>query len=194
MMRLQEKFRTARLLLTRIGLDDLDEMVGMYREPRMAQALGGLETERRIASLVEKLAQQWEADGFGWWSVRDPANGRFIGRGGLRQVTIDDIPEVQVGFALVPEYWNRGFATELARVSVAQGFVRLALQEVVGLALPGNSASRRVMEKTGLVPEREVMREGVEQVLYRLTSTAWLGGARANAGVQPRATEELIAG
>jgi ribosomal-protein-alanine N-acetyltransferase len=194
MMRLQEKFRTPRLLLTRIGPDDLDEMIGMHRDARLAQALGGMESESGIARLLEEFAQQWETDGFGWWSVRDPASGRFVGRGGLRRVRIDDIAEVEVGFVLVPEYWNRGIATELARVSVAQGFVRLALPDVVGFAPPGNYALRRVMEKTGLIQERELVREGAPQMLYRLTSTAWLVGAHASAGVRPRATEELVAG
>jgi ribosomal-protein-alanine N-acetyltransferase len=129
-MRLQEKFRTPRLLLTRVGQDDFKDMLGMYRDAQVAQALGRVRPESEIAALVEKLAQQWDTHGFGWWTVRDPASGRFMGRGGLRQVTIDNAPEVEVGYTLLPEFWNRGFATELARVSVAQGFVRLALAEV----------------------------------------------------------------
>lgn len=194
MMRLQERFRTPRLLLTRIGAGDLDDMLAMYSDARVARALGGAQPESDIAALVDRLAQQWDTHGFGWWTVRDPASGRFIGRGGLRRVTIDDVPEVEVGYALVPEYWNRGLATELARVSVAQGFVRLALADVVSFTLQANHGSRRVMEKTGLHYERDVARAGMQQVLYRLTSTAWLAGVHGIAGARTRAAEELVPG
>lgn len=193
-MRLQEKFRTPRLLLTRIGQDDLGDMLGMYREAHVARALGGTRPDGEIAALVEKLAKQWDAHGFGWWTVRDPVTGRFMGRGGLRQVKIDDASEVEVGYALLPEFWNRGLATELARVSVAQGFVRLALAEVVSLTLPANHGSRRVMEKTGLCYERELAHAGMQHVLYRLTSASWRAGLPAAAGSHTRPAEELVAG
>lgn len=193
-MRLQEKFRTPRLLLTRIGRDDFNDMLGMHGDAQVARALGGVRTESEIAALVEKLAQQWDTHGFGWWTVRDPASGRFMGRGGLRQVTIDNAPEVEVGYTLLPEFWNRGFATELARVSVAQGFVRLALAEVVSFTLPANHGSRRVMEKTGLRYEREVAHAGMQHVLYRLTSASWRAGLPAAVAPPPRPVEELVAG
>jgi RimJ/RimL family protein N-acetyltransferase len=180
--------------LTRIGQDDFDDMLGMYREAHVARALGGTPPDGEIAALVEKLAQQWDAHGFGWWTVRDPGTGRFMGRGGLRQVKIDDASEVEVGYALLPEFWNRGLATELARVSVAQGFVRLALAEVVSLTPPTNHGSRRVMEKTGLCYERELAHAGMQHVLYRLTSASWRAGLPAAAGPHTRPAEELVAG
>lgn len=192
-MRLQEKFRTPRLLLTRIGRSDLDDMVGMYRDTQVARALGGARSETEVALLVEKLAQQWDRHGFGWWAVRDPVSGRFMGRGGLRSVKIDDASEVEVGYALHPEFWNRGLATELARVSVAQGFVRLGLAEVVSLTLPANHDARRVMEKTGLRYERDVAHAGMPHVLYRLTSAWWRAGLPA-AVVRTRSAGELVAG
>ena len=193
-MRLQEKFRTPRLLLTRIGRDDLDDMLAMHREARVARALGGMRPESEIAALLENLVKQWDTHGFGWWSVRDPDTARFMGRGGLRQVKIDNASEVEVGYALLPEFWNRGLATELARVSVAQGFVRLGLAEVVSLTLPGNHGSRRVMEKTGMSYERDVAHVGMQHVLYRLTSASWRAGLPAAATRSARPTEELVAG
>ena len=192
-MRLQERFRTPRLLLTRIGPDDLDDMLGMYREAQVARALGGTRPESELAAVVDKLVKQWDKHGFGWWVVRDPATSRFIGRGGLRQVKIDSAVEVEVGYALLPQFWNQGFATELARVSVAQGFVRLGLSDIVSLALPTNRGSQRVMEKSGMRYERYVAHAGMQHVLYRLTAASWRAGLLPAAARSTRGVEELVA-
>jgi ribosomal-protein-alanine N-acetyltransferase len=194
MMQLQERFRTPRLLLTRIVPEDLDDMLGMHREAQVARALGGAQADGEIATLVENLATQWDQHGFGWWAIRDPATGRFIGRGGLRRVTVDNAPEVELGYALLPEFWNRGLATELSRVSVAQGFVRLGLGEIVGVTLPANRGSRQVMEKTGMRYERDIARGGVRHVLYRLTAASWRAGSPATAARGRHAAQELVAG
>jgi RimJ/RimL family protein N-acetyltransferase len=192
MMRLQEKFRTPRLLLTRIGHDDLDDMLAMHRDARVAEALGGMHPASAVTALIERLVQQWETHGFGWWTMRDPVTGRYIGRGGLRPLTLAHVAEVELGSALLPEFWNRGLATELARVSVAQGFVRLGLAEVVSLTLPTNHGSRRVMEKTGMRYEREIVHAGRPHLLYRLTSASWRAGSPAARSAHP--AEELVAG
>ena len=194
MMQLQERFRTPRLLLTRIVPEDLGDMLAMHREAQVARALGGEQADGEIAALVEKLATQWDRHGFGWWAIREPATGRFIGRGGLRRVSVDNAPEVEVGYALLPEFWNRGLATELSRVSVAQGFVRLGLGEIVGVTLPANCSSRRVMEKTGMRYERDITRGGARHALYRLTAASWQAGTPAAATRSGHSAQELVAG
>jgi ribosomal-protein-alanine N-acetyltransferase len=166
-------------------------MSHLYREAQVAAGLGPARPDGEIGAHLERLAGQWERHGFGWWAVRDPASGRFIGRGGLRPTTLEGVAEVELGCALLPEYWNRGLATELARVSVAQGFVRLQLGEVVGLTMSSNHGARRVMEKAGLRFERGVTHAGAQQLLYRITAASWRTGASR---AHDRRPEELVAG
>ena len=45
----------------------------------------------------------------------------------------------------------------------------LGLPDLVTYTLPGNLASRRVMEKLGFTYEREVVHADLPHVLYRLT-------------------------
>jgi RimJ/RimL family protein N-acetyltransferase len=73
---------------------------------------------------------------------------------------------VEVGWALVPELWGRGYATELGAAAVDVAF-GLGVTEVVAFTLPHNAASRRVMEKLGLSYEREVVWADLPHVLYR---------------------------
>jgi RimJ/RimL family protein N-acetyltransferase len=47
-------------------------------------------------------------------------------------------------------YWGRGYATEGAQASLADGFGRLGLEEIVAYTVALNAPSRRVMERIGM--------------------------------------------
>lgn len=181
-MGLPEKFRTRRMLLTRIGAADLDDMLRMHRDERVVRTLGGARPDAAVEALVHDLDAHWTQHGFGWWILRDPDSGRFIGRGGLRRVHVAGDPEIEVAYGLLPEFWGQGLATEFTRVAVAQGFVALELSDIVAYTLPDNRASRRVMEKARFAFERDIEHAGLHHVLYRLTAGAWMEAPQAAAG------------
>jgi [ribosomal protein S5]-alanine N-acetyltransferase len=101
---------------------------------------------------------------------REGTSGRFVGRAGLRNTRVGGGDEVELAYALVAEYWNRGLATEMARAILGLAFERLGVTDLVCFTLPTNLASRRVMEKAGFTYEREVMHAGLPHVLYRITA------------------------
>ena len=105
--------------------------------------------------------------------ARDAATSRFVGRGGLRHTVVEGKPDVEVAYGLMPEFWGRGLATELARESVRVGFVDLQLADLVSFTLPTNRASQRVMEKAGFRYERDVIHADLPHVFYRLTEQQW---------------------
>ena len=89
------------------------------------------------------------------------------GRGGLQYTFVAGTNEVEVAWAIVPDRWGQGLATELARASVALAFDDLRLREIVAFTLPHNVASRRVMEKSGFEYEGPIVHAGLPHVLYR---------------------------
>jgi ribosomal-protein-alanine N-acetyltransferase len=58
-------------------------------------------------------------------------------------------------YAVHPDLWGRGYATELARAAVERAR-ELALTELVGFTLTTNLASQRVLQKAGLRFERTI--------------------------------------
>jgi RimJ/RimL family protein N-acetyltransferase len=166
-----DELRTARLLLTRMREDDWPDLHGMYFNPRVMATLGGLRSEEQTRELLRGHFAHWEEHGFGWWVARDSSTGAFAGRGGLRRRIVGGLEEVEVGYAFLPEFWGRGLATELAAESVRVGFEVLGLKELVGMALPTNRASRRVMEKVGFRYERDIVHADLPHVLYRLAAS-----------------------
>ncbi len=168
-----DELRTPRLLLTRMRPDEFDDLARMYRDPRVMSTLGGVRSAAQTAQYLEQVLAHWQQHGFGLWVARDLLTGQFAGRGGLRHATVEGRAEVEVGYGLLPEFWGRGLATELARESVRVGFAQLHRPDLVSFTLPTNAASRRVMEKAGFRHERDITHADLPHVLYRQTVSQW---------------------
>ncbi len=170
-----ERFETPRILATRLEPGDLRDLARLLGDPRVAKTLSPtgrpISDSEVLLSLDEKL-RHWEDFGFGLWLLRDRSSGAFLGRGGLQHTWATGEAEVEVGWAIVPERWGQGLATELAHAALQAAFGRLALPDVIAYTRPDNRASRRVMEKAGLVFERALIVENLEHVLYRLLAPA----------------------
>ena len=163
---MHERLETERLVGQRIGNEHLEELIELYSEPRVAEWLGGIPDEW---GWLETRLAHWEEHGFGDWVFREREGAAVVGRCGLRWVVVDGADEVEVGYAVDPERWSRGYATEMTRAVLAAGF-EVGLEEIVAFTLPHNVASRRVMEKSGLTYEKPIEWAGRPHVLYRIRS------------------------
>ena len=91
-------------------------------------------------------------------------------------MTIDGVEEVELGYGLRPEWWDRGLATEMSRTALEVGFDRLGLDSIVSFTMPANVRSRHVMEKLGFTHERDFVWADHSHVLYRITRADWQQG------------------
>jgi len=125
------------------------------------------ESEAEVDALLERDRVHWTTHGFGPWALLDRSTGSYVGRGGLVWITLAEERAVELPWALMPERWGEGLATEAA-IAALEAARRLDLPEVVSLTLATNDASRRVMEKAGLGLRGEVEHEGLPHLLFRL--------------------------
>jgi ribosomal-protein-alanine N-acetyltransferase len=170
------RFETARLVGEPLGPQHFEDLLRLYTDVQVTATLGGFRTAAWIREYLDAVEKTW-ADGFDLWHLRDRETGMFAGRGGLRRVNVDGTPEVEVGWAFMPDFWGHGLATELGRAAVAIGFDTLGLDSIVSFTLVDNAASRRVMEKCGLVYERSGPWADLPHVFYRITADSWRAGA-----------------
>jgi [ribosomal protein S5]-alanine N-acetyltransferase len=168
--RAPERLESARLAYERIGPEHAGDVGALALDPAVMRTLWPWPEPPSAAELQTRLdaaIDHWETHGFGMWALRDRATGEFVGRGGPQYTDTLGAPAVEVGWAIVPQRWGQGLATELALTSVDVGFGPLALAELVAYTLPDNIASRRVMEKAGFAYERYIVHVGLPHVLYR---------------------------
>lgn len=140
----------------------------LHAEAAVMATLGGVMDAAASAAWLASEAERWRRDGFAASLLFLKSTGQFAGLGGLRTATVDEAPEVELLWAILPQFQNQGLATEMACAAIAAGFSQLGLARIVAFTLTVNTASRRVMEKCGLVYERNLPRAGREHVLYAI--------------------------
>lgn len=62
----------------------------------------------------------------------------------------------EIGYFLLPEYWGKGFATELAKALIEFGFTRLGLHKISARCNSNNLKSEGIMKKAGMTLEGEL--------------------------------------
>jgi RimJ/RimL family protein N-acetyltransferase len=145
---------TQRLTLRRHRLEDFDECAAMWGDPEVTRYIGGRPfSQEDVWSKLLRYAGLWSLMGFGFWVIRERTSGRFIGEVGFADFKRDIQPSLEgapeIGWALAPWAWGKGFATEAVRASVEWGITHLVSKRTVCLIGPENLASIRVAEKCG---------------------------------------------
>jgi [ribosomal protein S5]-alanine N-acetyltransferase len=151
------ELETPRLSLRRLEFDDAPFLVGLLNQPSFLANIGdrgvrNLDDAQRY--LRDGPMAMYERFGFGLWHVAQKSDGAAIGMCGL--LRRDNLPDVDVGYALLPEYWGRGYAFEAVEATLAHAGRKFRLARVIGVVSEGNDASIRVLEKAGMRFERMV--------------------------------------
>jgi ribosomal-protein-alanine N-acetyltransferase len=174
-----EELRTERLVLRRWRPEDREPFAALNADPVVMEHFPAPLTREQSDELVDRILVAFEERGHGLWAVEVLDAGTFIGFTGLSVPGFQTsfTPCVEVGWRLARHAWGHGYAPEAARAALADGFGRLALDEVVSFTTTTNLSSQRVMQKLGMtrdpdddfdhpnVPEGHPLRR---HVLYRL--------------------------
>ncbi|MBK8339274.1 MAG: GNAT family N-acetyltransferase [Flavobacteriales bacterium] len=83
--------------------------------------------------------------GIGRWAI-ESKEGVWIGRCSLRRYADG---EVLMGYRLLREHWDQGFASEAVRAMLDLAFIKHQLHYIASKIARGNTASQRVIEKNG---------------------------------------------
>ena len=163
------QLQTARLILRSFREEDVDVMAQLFANPDFMRFSLGVYTERKqTVAFIEKV--------MGWDRAGIPSQFAVVPRG--EQAVIGycgffhhaEVPgEVEIGYRLHPDYWNRGLITEAARAVRDHGFADLKLPRVISLIHPENIPSRRVAEKNGMKVEKEITFRGFPTLVYAIT-------------------------
>jgi ribosomal-protein-alanine N-acetyltransferase len=165
---------TARLFLRRFRPDDLDLFYDFFTNAGFIRFSSGNFTRERVAEFINKVIG-WDRDGLpSQYVVTVRESGTPIGYCGFFHQTVDDIAEIEIGYRLHPDYWNRGFATEAAGAVRDCGFGEWKLTRLISLIHPDNAASRRVAEKNGMTLEKQTTFKGFPTQVFAISQEQWL--------------------
>lgn len=160
-------FSTARLSAERMTAAHLPDLRRLHQNRQVMAYMGGVWDDAQTTTYLTRNLAHWAEHGFGMWILRDVATHQVAGLGGLRHLDVDDVREVELGYAFFPPLWGHGLATELATACVDIARRQLRLPSIVAVTTPANQASQRVMVKAGLTYERAIVLSGEPSVLFR---------------------------
>jgi RimJ/RimL family protein N-acetyltransferase len=145
---------TARLVLRGHRLDDFDDALALWSDPRVVRHIGGRALSGEdVWVRILRYAGHWMHLGFGYWAVTERETGRFVGEVGLaslrREITpsLEGVPES--GWVLAPWAHGRGLATEAVLAVLGWHDARSAGGSTVCIIDPDNAPSLRVAAKCG---------------------------------------------
>lgn len=141
---------TARLRLRRFTTGDAAFVLALLTDPQWLRFIGdrGVRDEDGARAYLEKgPIAMYRRHGFGSWLVERKVDGMPVGMCGLIQR--DTLPDVDLGFAFLPEHRGQGYAFEAAQASLDYGRRVYRLQRIVAIATPENTASSRLLERLG---------------------------------------------
>ncbi len=148
---------TARLRLRWLCLDDAGFILELLNDPSFVRNIGDkgcrtLEDARQY--LLTGPMDSYQRRGHGLYRVELKEDGAPIGICGL--IYREHLREVDVGYALLPAFFGRGYAVESAAAVLAYGREQLGFSRIVAVTSSDNLASKRVLEKIGLRFEKKI--------------------------------------
>jgi ribosomal-protein-alanine N-acetyltransferase len=164
---------TLRLSLRQLTEEDAEFILELLNDPAFVRFIGdkGVRNldDARGYILTGPIAS-YEQHGFGLWLVELKGVNTPVGICGL--LKRESLPDVDIGFAFLPEYRARGYASESAAAVLEYGRTNLGLTRIVAIVDPDNAGSLRLLEKIGMSFDRMVrLSEDAPEI--RLLACSW---------------------
>jgi len=158
---------TERLSLRKLTVDDAEFILALLNEPSFLRYIGdkkvrNLDDARQY--ILNGPVGSYERHGFGLNCVELRESHTPIGMCGL--LKREELPDPDIGFALLPDFWSKGFAFEAAAAVLKDARERLQIQRILAITSLDNNASIGLLQRLGfsfdevvqLAPDREPLR------------------------------------
>ena len=149
--------RTERLALREFVTDDAEFILDLLNQPSFIQFIGD-KGVRSVDDAKNYIAtgpvESYHRHGFGLYLVELKDSQTPIGMCGV--LKRESLPDPDLGFAFLPEYWGKGYAFESASAVLDQARNVFKLTQVLAITTPNNDASIKLLERLGFQFERVV--------------------------------------
>jgi len=148
------EFESERLLFRKILLSDAKDLflirtsddVMKFMDVTRFESIGDAE------KWVHSVSESYDKEAGIMWGLVEKLSNSFVGYFGFWRM----IPEhcrAEIGYALKPEFWGKGYMYETINRMVRFGFDEMNLHSIEANVNPANKKSKRVLEKIGFKKE-----------------------------------------
>lgn len=123
----------------------------------------------RAETWIQRQIQRQSEETFGQLAVIEKSSGKFIGVGGIIHRELYGKDDLEITYSLLPEFWGRGYARELAKNFIYYAKEETNTTSVISMIHPENQASKKVAHANGLTFDRMAKFMSIPVEVYRLT-------------------------
>jgi RimJ/RimL family protein N-acetyltransferase len=168
---------TERLLFRLLRPEDFDNWIYLFQENNVAKFLGldaGL-TENELCELwFKKVFDRYENDLGGMNVLIDKKTKRLVGQCGLLVQTVENIDRLEIGYSILPEFWNKGYATESSIKCKNYAFENNFANSLISIVHVDNISSEKVALKNGMNLEKTINSyKGNPVNIFRIDKQNW---------------------
>ena len=149
------ELNTERLLVRGFDTNDAEFILELLNQPSFIQFIGD-KGVRSVDDARNYIAtgpiESYRRHGFGLYLVELKDRKVPIGMCGV--LKRESLPDPDLGFAFLPEYWGKGYAFEAASAALDQARDFFKLARILAITNPDNDASIKLLATLGFQFER----------------------------------------
>lgn len=142
---------TERFRIRALTIIDAGFMLQLMNTPSWIKNIGSRNVNDKTTAsnyIANNIINSYNINGFGLFLVTLKKSNQPAGICGIVKREGLTIPDL--GFAMLPVYEGKGFATEASKAVVSYAEKILGISTIAGITKPENIASIRVLEKVGM--------------------------------------------
>ena len=146
-----KSLKTTRTLIRRFITSDKADLIKLLSNKAVTQHLAFPEeilTKEGISKLLEMTINSYDTEKpLLSFAVTDAGSEKFVGVAGFHPLANE---EIEILYALLPEFWGKGLSTDICRALTEYAFKK-GYRTVVAPVTCSNIASIKVLDKNGFV-------------------------------------------
>lgn len=147
--------------------EDAEFILDLLNQPSFIQYIGdrGVRDVDQARDYIEtRFTKSYRDHGFGMYLVEFKEGGPAIGICGM--IRRDTLPDPDIGFAFLPQYWSKGYAGEAARAALKHAKEVLGIDRVLAITTKDNESSGKLLDRVGLKFEKLITQGDEELKLF----------------------------
>ena len=171
MLYLLDGQESERLLFRKIRLSDFNSWLEFHKSPITSKhwICDRKDAETECRKWYEKQFYRYENDLGGMNALIEKKSNKLIGHCGLLVQTVDTISELEIGYSLLPDFWNQGFASEAAKKCKDFAFENCLSDSLISIISLTNMESKNVALKIGMSLDNTTFYDGNAVDIFRIS-------------------------
>jgi RimJ/RimL family protein N-acetyltransferase len=168
---------TERLLFRLFTKEDMPLLEDLYRNP-LDRTFLAMPREPSTKELMELwygyCLKRYDKDLGGENALIDKASNKLIGQCGLLVQDVHGQKQLEVSYAILPQYRNMGYATEAAKKCRDVAFESGFTETLISIIHADNQKSVNVALKNGMVLDQRTELWNIPVLIYKIEKDDWL--------------------